>query len=111
MEHTHDHAHAGEQFPTATEGLPQAVATQVIELAAAFEVNFAALGVDEPRLELDAVALGHLAGARADQRVALAELAAKTRVDRLVQDAHLGQPPEEVAAEQALGQRLLPGTH
>ena len=33
MEHTHEHAHAGEQFPTATEGLPQAVATQVIELA------------------------------------------------------------------------------
>jgi len=33
MEHTHEHAHGGEQFPTATEGLPQAVATQVIELA------------------------------------------------------------------------------
>ncbi len=33
MEHTHEHPHAGEQFPTATEGLPQAVATQVIELA------------------------------------------------------------------------------
>ncbi len=33
MEHTHDHAHTGEQFPTATEGLPQAVGTQVIDLA------------------------------------------------------------------------------
>jgi len=33
MEHTHEHAHGCEQFPTATEGLPQAVATQVIELA------------------------------------------------------------------------------
>ncbi len=33
MEHTDEHAHGGEQFPTETEGLPQAVATQVIELA------------------------------------------------------------------------------
>src|SRR6185503_627603 len=33
MEHTHEHPHGGEQFPTATEGLPQAVATQVIDLA------------------------------------------------------------------------------
>ena len=33
MEHTHDHSHAGDQFPTATEGLPEAVATQVVDLA------------------------------------------------------------------------------
>ena len=33
MEHTHEHGHAGDQFPTATEGLPEAVATQVIDLA------------------------------------------------------------------------------
>src|SRR4029079_13384731 len=62
---------------------------------------------DEPRLELDAVALGQVAWARADQRVARAELASKTRLHRRVEDASLGQPPEEVAPEHALGQRLL----
>ena len=31
MEHTHEHSHAGE-FPTSTEGLPEAVATRTIEL-------------------------------------------------------------------------------
>jgi FtsP/CotA-like multicopper oxidase with cupredoxin domain len=33
MAHTHEHAHGDGQFPTATEGLPAAVATQVIDLA------------------------------------------------------------------------------
>jgi FtsP/CotA-like multicopper oxidase with cupredoxin domain len=33
MEHTHENAHGGERFPTATGGLPHAVATQVIDLA------------------------------------------------------------------------------
>ena len=41
-----------------------------LELAAVFEANRAAIGVDEPRLELDAVALLQLARARADQCVA-----------------------------------------
>ena len=33
MEHTHAHTHATEEFPTATDGLPAAVATQVVDLA------------------------------------------------------------------------------
>ena len=33
MEHTHRPTHAAEEFPTATEGLPEAVAAHVIELA------------------------------------------------------------------------------
>jgi FtsP/CotA-like multicopper oxidase with cupredoxin domain len=33
MEHTHEHTHAAEEFPTATEGLPAATATQVVDLA------------------------------------------------------------------------------
>ncbi|HET8743737.1 MAG TPA: multicopper oxidase domain-containing protein [Gaiella sp.] len=32
MEHTHSHTHGGEKFPTATEGLPEASPTQVVEL-------------------------------------------------------------------------------
>ncbi len=33
MEHTHAHTQATEEFPTATDGLPAAVATQVVDLA------------------------------------------------------------------------------
>ena len=33
MEHTQGHSHAVEQFPTSTEGLPEAAATRVIDLA------------------------------------------------------------------------------
>ena len=33
MEHTHGDTHAADEFPTATEGLPEAVATQVVDLA------------------------------------------------------------------------------
>ena len=33
MEHTHEHSHAGDRFPTATEGLPEAVVSEVIDLA------------------------------------------------------------------------------
>jgi FtsP/CotA-like multicopper oxidase with cupredoxin domain len=33
MEHTHGDTHAADEFPTATEGLPEAVGTQVVELA------------------------------------------------------------------------------
>ena len=32
MEHTHDHSHVDDRFPTATEGLPEAVAAEVVEL-------------------------------------------------------------------------------
>ena len=32
-EHTHGHSHAVEEFPTSTEGLPEAVSTQVVDLA------------------------------------------------------------------------------
>jgi FtsP/CotA-like multicopper oxidase with cupredoxin domain len=39
MEHTHDHSHADDRFPTATEGLPEAVATQVVDLADADAVE------------------------------------------------------------------------
>jgi FtsP/CotA-like multicopper oxidase with cupredoxin domain len=39
MEHTHDHSHADDRFPTATEGLPEAVATQVVDLADADAVD------------------------------------------------------------------------
>ena len=33
MEHTHGDTHAADEFPTATEGLPEALATQVVDLA------------------------------------------------------------------------------
>jgi len=33
MEHTHGDTHTADEFPTATEGLPEAVATQVVDLA------------------------------------------------------------------------------
>jgi FtsP/CotA-like multicopper oxidase with cupredoxin domain len=33
MEHPHAHSHSEDEFPTATEGLPQAVATEVVDLA------------------------------------------------------------------------------
>jgi FtsP/CotA-like multicopper oxidase with cupredoxin domain len=32
MEHTHEHGHAGDHFPTATEGLPEAVVSEVVDL-------------------------------------------------------------------------------
>ena len=33
MEHTYEHSHAGDRFPTATEGLPEADVSEVIDLA------------------------------------------------------------------------------
>ena len=32
MEHTHEHGHAGDHFPTETEGLPEAVVSDVVDL-------------------------------------------------------------------------------
>src|SRR5689334_23113662 len=71
------------------------------ELAAVCEADGAARGGERPRLQLDAVAL-QPARARADQRVAVAQPAPEPRLDRLVKQPRLRQPPEEVAPEEPL---------
>src|SRR5262249_23847314 len=80
------------------------------ELAATIDPPRVAVGGRRPRSQLAVVALLEHAWARADQRVARAQLAADTRLDRLVEDACLRQPPEQVASEQALRQRRLART-
>src|SRR5262249_58600661 len=72
------------------------------ELAAIIEPHRVAVGGRRTRSQLDVVALLEHAWARADQRVARAQLAADTRLDRLVEDACLRQPPAQVASEQPL---------
>src|SRR5439155_1330792 len=47
------------------------------------------------------------ARARADKRVAVAQPAPEPRLDRLVKQPRLRQPPKEVAAEEPLRQRCL----
>ena len=79
-----------------------------VQLAAVGEADRAALGADGARPHLDAVALD-LPRARADQGVAAPQASPEPRVDRLREQAELRQPPEEVAAEQPLRQRRLPG--
>ena len=58
--------------------------------------------------ELDAEAALELARARADQRVAVAGRRPKRESTVLSSRPSLGQPPEQVAAEDPLGQRRLP---
>src|SRR3954451_20789686 len=77
-----------------------------LELAAIGEADRATRGGDRPRLQLDAVA-PQLARARPDQRVAVAQPAPEPRLDRLVKQPRLRQPPKEVAAEEPLRQRCL----
>ena len=77
-----------------------------LELAAVGEADRATLRADRARPHHDAVAL-HLARARPDQGVAAPRAPAEPRVDGLREQPELRQPPEEVAAEQALRQRRL----
>jgi hypothetical protein len=51
-----------------------------------------------------------LAGARADQHLPLSQPTAESRLDGRGEESGLRQPPEEIAARDSLGQRLLPGT-
>ena len=78
-----------------------------LDLASVLETDDAPGGSHRARLQLDAVAAGELARARADQRVAVFQPLPEARVDGLVDEARLRQPPEEVAAGEALRQRLL----
>ena len=77
-----------------------------LDLAAVGEAQRPPRDADETRLQGDAVT-AHVARARSDQRVAVLQATADPRLDRLVEHAHLRQPPEEVAAEQPLRQRRL----
>src|SRR5262245_49754401 len=79
-----------------------------LELAAVCETHGAAVGADCARSHHHAVTF-HIARARPDQRVAALRASADPRVDGLREQPELRQPPEEIAAEQALRQRRLPG--
>src|SRR5919109_3192319 len=79
-----------------------------VEVAAVGEADRASARGDDARLQVDAVAPPELARARADQRVAILEPASDPGVDRFLDQARLRQPPEEVASEEPLRQRLLP---
>src|SRR5262245_62509329 len=70
-----------------------------VERAVVAEADRAAFGCDGARLQLDSVPALQLAWCRADQSVAVAGAAAEARVDGLVEQAELAEPPEEVAAE------------
>ncbi len=80
-----------------------------LELASVLETDCAPGGSRHTRLQLDAVAASELARARADQRVPVFQPVPEARLDRLVDQARLRQPPEEVAPGQPLRQRLLTG--
>src|SRR5215831_1380436 len=78
-----------------------------LELAAILEAHRAIFRIDCSGFHLDAVALPELARTGSDQRLACAQPPAETRVDRLVENSCLRQPPEEVPSEQSLRQRRL----
>src|SRR3954465_5798104 len=81
-----------------------------IDLAAVRESDDAIGGADDSRLQLDAEATRQAAGARPDQRVPSPKPAAEPALNRLVDEARLREPPEQVAAQKLLRQRLLPRT-
>src|SRR3954454_4732953 len=81
-----------------------------VDLAAVREADDAIGGADDSRLQLDAEAPRQAARARADQRVASPKPATEPALDGLVDEARLRKPPEQVAAQKLLRQRLLPRT-
>ena len=78
-----------------------------LELRTVGEAQRPTRGADHARLEADAVATLELTRARSDQRVPISRATPDSRVDRLLEHTQLGQPPEEVAAEDPLRQRSL----
>src|SRR3954465_8395729 len=77
------------------------------ENAAVLEPDRLAFGGDQPRVKLDPASLRVL-GAGSHERVAVSEALAQPRIDGLRKYPELVEPPEEVAAEYPLRQRLLP---
>src|SRR5215210_1874744 len=76
-------------------------------LAAVGECDRSPRGGDDPRPEGDAVVAFELTRARTDERVAGVRSLPESRVERLLQQPELRQPPEQIAAEQLLRQRRL----
>ena len=79
-----------------------------LEFGAVGERDRSALGTGRARLQGDAVAVSQLAGTRSDQRLAALRAPAGARIDAYPEQTELRQPPEQVAAEQALRERRLP---
>src|SRR5581483_4218525 len=79
-----------------------------LELAIVLKTNGAPGAGDGARLQFDVVATLELASARSDQRVAVFQPSAQARLDCRVDQTRPRQPPEEVAAGEALRQRCLP---
>src|SRR4051812_14207579 len=78
-----------------------------VDITAVGEADRASARGDDARLQMDAVVPLERARARPDQGVAILEPATDSSVDRLLDEAHLRQPPEQVAAQEPLWQRLL----
>src|SRR5919106_683951 len=78
-----------------------------LELAFVLEAHDASRGSGCARLELDSIAAPELAWARTNERVPVLQLAAEPRFDGRREEVGLRQPPEEIAAGDALRQRLL----
>src|SRR3954452_22484646 len=82
-----------------------------VDLAAVREADDAIGDADDSRLQLDAEAPRQAARARPDQRVPSPKPATEPALNGLLDEARLREPPEQVAAQKLLRQRLLPRTY